>query len=140
MLTLARTGGFKIEKARKRLLETTQHILQVTQSVENLLPGGKGHLSTVRVRLLHAQVRRKILELARKYPDYYDIDTLGIPINDCDSIATICTFSASLVWNSLPAFGIYLREQEIVDFVAVWRLVAFYVGAPTEYVVRFLPD
>lgn len=29
--------------------------------------------------------------------------------------------------------GIWLRQQEILDYLALWRLVAHYVGTPTEY-------
>jgi hypothetical protein len=57
----------------------------------------------------------------------------GVPINDLDSIATIGTFSATIIYLSLPRQGIFLRKQEIIDYIALWRLIAHYVGAPTEY-------
>ena len=46
--------------------ETTQHILQCTQSVESIQPNGAGHASSIRVRLLHAAVRRRIMKLAQQ--------------------------------------------------------------------------
>lgn len=130
--TLARTGGFSTKVARGRLFETTQHILQCTKSIESIQPGGEGFASTIRVRLLHAAVRNRILKLAESRPDYYNVKEWGIPINDLDSIATIDTFSASLIWLSLPRQGIYLRQQEIVDYIALWRYIAYVIGAPTE--------
>lgn len=130
--TLARTGGFSTKVARGRLFETTQHILQCTKSLESIQPGGEGFASTIRVRLLHAAVRNRILKLAESRPDYYNLKEWGVPINDLDSIATIDTFSASLVWLSLPRQGIFLREQEIVDYIALWRYIAYVIGAPTE--------
>lgn len=130
--TLARTGGFSADVVRRRLLETLQHILQVSLSLDSIKPGGKGHVSSVRVRLLHASVRRRVLSLVKNRPEYYDIKKYGIPINDLDCIATIHTFSTSVVFLGLPRQGIFLRNQEIEDYIALWRLVAFYMGTPTD--------
>jgi len=66
---LSRTGGFSTKVAKGRMYETTQHILQVTNSIESIKPGGAGHASTVRVRLLHAAVRRRILKMAKEKPE-----------------------------------------------------------------------
>ena len=131
--TLARTGGFSTKVARGRLFETTQHILQCTKSLESIQPGGDGFASTIRVRLLHAAVRNRIMTLAKTKPGYYDVEAWGIPINDLDSMATIATFSATLIWLSLPRQGIYMRKQEIADYVALWRYVAYLVGCPTDH-------
>ncbi|KAF2768206.1 hypothetical protein EJ03DRAFT_274807 [Teratosphaeria nubilosa] len=131
--TLARTGGFSTKVARGRLFETTQHILQCTRSVESIQPGGDGWASTIRVRLLHAAVRKRILDLAKTQPDYYDTRAWGVPINDLDSMGTIATFSATLVWLSLPRQGIFMREQEKTDYIALWRWIAYVIGCPTEH-------
>jgi hypothetical protein len=131
--TLARTGGFGVKVARHRMFETTQHILQCTRSLESIKPGGEGFASSIRVRLLHSAVRRRIMKLAKGRPDYYNIKEFGIPINDLDSIGTIASFSAILIYLGFPRQGIFLRGQEIVDYVALWRLIAHYVGTPTDY-------
>lgn len=131
--TLARTGGFSTKVARRRLFETTQHILQCTRDLESIKPGGEGFASSIRVRLLHAAVRRRILALSEQRQGYYDVEAWGVPINDLDSIATIGTFSATLIWLSLPRQGIYLRQQEIEDYIALWRYIGHLLGTPTEY-------
>jgi ER-bound oxygenase mpaB/B'/Rubber oxygenase, catalytic domain len=129
---LARTGGFGVKVARHRLLETTQHILECTMSLESIKPGGAGFASSIRVRLLHAAVRQRIMKLAKTRPEYYNAEKYGIPINDLDCIATIGTFSATIIWLSLPRQGIWLCNQEIEDYIALWRLIAHYTGTPTE--------
>jgi hypothetical protein len=131
--TLARTGGFSPKVARKRLYETTQHILQVTKDIEAIKPGGEGWVSTVRVRLLHAAVRGRITKLVQSRPDYYNVEKNGIPVNDLDSIGTTATFSATLIWLSFPRQGIFLRRREIEDYIALWRYVAWVIGTPTEW-------
>jgi len=130
---LARTGGFSTKVAKHRLYETTQHILQVTKSLDSIKPGGAGHQSSIRVRLLHAAVRRRILKLAKEKPSYYSIEDYGIPINDLDCIGTIATFSSTLIWLGFPRQGIFLRQQEIEDYLALWRLVAHYLGTPSSH-------
>ncbi|KIY00284.1 uncharacterized protein Z520_03969 [Fonsecaea multimorphosa CBS 102226] len=130
---LARTGGFSVKVARHRLFETTQHILECTRSLESIQPGGDGFASSVRVRLLHAAVRQRIMHLTKTRPSYYSVEEYGIPINDLDCIATIGTFSATIIYLSLPRQGIWLRRQETEDYIALWRLIAYYVGTPTEY-------
>ncbi|PSN63536.1 hypothetical protein BS50DRAFT_499655 [Corynespora cassiicola Philippines] len=131
--TLARTGGFSTKMVRRRLFETLQHILQCTKSLESLQPGGEGHAASIRVRLLHAAVRQRIMKLAKQRPSYFNIDEWGIPINDLDQIATVGTFCATLIWVSFPRQGIFLREQEKVDYVALWRYIGYLLGTPTDH-------
>ncbi|KAF2464955.1 uncharacterized protein BDR25DRAFT_337297 [Lindgomyces ingoldianus] len=131
--TLARTGGFSTKIARRRLFETTQHILQCTKSLESIQPGGAGHASSIRVRLLHAAVRQRILKLAKQRPSYYSVEEWGIPVNDLDQIATIGTFCATLIWISFPRQGLFLREQEKIDYVALWRYIGYLLGTPTDH-------
>ncbi|KAF2114669.1 hypothetical protein BDV96DRAFT_613265 [Lophiotrema nucula] len=131
--TLARTGGFSTKVARRRLFETTQHILQCTKSLDSLKPGGDGHASSIRVRLLHAAVRQRIMKLANQRPSYYNVEEWGIPVNDLDQIGTIGTFCATLIWLSFPRQGLFLREQETADYVALWRYIGYLLGTPTYH-------
>ena len=73
------------------------------------------------------------MALTREKPEYYDVETLGIPINDLDCIATIGTFSATLIWLSLPRQGILVTRQEATDYIHLWRYVAYLMGTPTEH-------
>jgi hypothetical protein len=130
---LVRTGGFSPAAAQKRSFETAQWNLEIMRDLDSLKPGGDGWISTVRVRLLHSAVRSRIMKMAEAKPEYYSIKEYGIPINDFDSAGTICTFSAAPVWFSLPAQRIRLREQEIVDYIALWRYIAFLIGAPEQF-------
>ncbi|GAB1312923.1 ER-bound oxygenase mpaB/mpaB'/Rubber oxygenase catalytic domain-containing protein [Madurella fahalii] len=130
--TLNRTGGFGVKIVRRRLLETFQHVLDVTRSLRSIQPGGQGFASSIRVRLLHASVRRRILALVRSQPDYYSLAEHGVPINDLNSIATITAFSATLIWISFPRQGIRLGAGEVADYLALWRYVAHLLGTPTH--------
>ncbi|GAW13243.1 hypothetical protein ANO14919_026230 [Xylariales sp. No.14919] len=128
--TLGRTGGFDVKVVRRRLLETVQHTLNVHRDLKSIQPGGDGFVNSVRVRLLHAAVRRRITQIAAVQPRYYDTASYGVPINDLDSMGTISVFSAAPIWLGLPRQGIRLREQEISDYLALWRYVAYIMGVP----------
>ncbi|KAF8533188.1 hypothetical protein BDD12DRAFT_810380 [Trichophaea hybrida] len=84
-------------------------------SLDSIKIGGAGHKSSVKVRLLHAVVRKRKLKLHAENPGYYNLQWDGIPINDLDLIVTILSFSASLVWVSLPRQGLFLRNQEALS-------------------------
>ncbi|KAL8972708.1 MAG: hypothetical protein Q9183_000393 [Haloplaca sp. 2 TL-2023] len=48
-------------------------------------------------------------------------------------VATIGTFSASLLFLSLPRQGIWLRRHEMDDYIALFRYVAYLTGTPNEF-------
>ncbi|MCJ1231251.1 hypothetical protein MMC12_007928 [Toensbergia leucococca] len=129
--TITRTGGFGTKVAKRRILETFQWILQCTESLEAIQPGGSGHASSIRVRLLHAAVRQRIMRIAQQRPDYYNVEKFGVPINDLDCIETICAFSVQMIYLSLPRQGIWMREREIIDYIAFFRWVGYLCGTPT---------
>ncbi|KAL8679723.1 MAG: hypothetical protein Q9186_003995 [Xanthomendoza sp. 1 TL-2023] len=104
-----------------------------TRDLPSIQPGGAGHASSIRVRLLHAAVRQRILRLAEQNPKYYDVQKWGVPINDLDCVATIGTFSATLVWLSFPRQGIWLRRREVEDYMALFRYIAYLTGTPHEF-------
>lgn len=133
MEVLVRTGGFSTSKLLGRLLETFQWLVEVTNNLASIQPGGSAHITTVRVRLLHASVRHRVRKLAAKYPGYYDEETYGVPVNTLDSIHSISTFSSNQLWLQLPRFGVVPSQQEKEDYIAVMRYVAYLLGTPHDY-------
>ncbi|KFA47808.1 hypothetical protein S40293_09041 [Stachybotrys chartarum IBT 40293] len=130
---LVRTGGFSVRALRQRLMATFQLILQVSESIEALQPGGSGHSTAVRVRLLHSSVRNRIMKLAKEKPDYFDLATYGPPANHLDSIHSIATFAANHMWLQLPQMGVFPTDQDKADYIALWRYVGYLLGTPDEY-------
>jgi hypothetical protein len=130
---LVRTGGFSTRVLWGRLLETFQWLLQVTKSLDEVQPGGEGFRSTVRVRLLHSSVRRRILQLVDRRPEYYDVNKFGIPVNTMDSIHSITTFCLNPMFLQLPRMGIKPLQQEKEDYLALFRYIAHVIGIPIEY-------
>jgi hypothetical protein len=129
----ARTGGFAIKNLLSRVIETFTWVSQVTTSLESIQPGGEGHTSTIRVRLLHASVRQRILKLAASCPEYFSVEKYGAPVNDLDSMHAIVLFCCMPIWDSFPKMGIYPSKQEITDFIALFRYISYVTGTPNEY-------
>jgi hypothetical protein len=131
--TLSKTGGFGVQVTRRRLLETLQHFLEVNEDIEAVKPGGRGFASSVRVRLLHAMVRRRIMRLAAETPSYFDTEALGAPINDLHQMGTISVYSTAVLFVALPAQGVRLSERQTADYLALWRWVGHVMGTPVDY-------
>ncbi|KAG9232759.1 hypothetical protein BJ875DRAFT_465899 [Amylocarpus encephaloides] len=129
----ARTGGFAVRNLLSRVIETFTWVVHVTTSLESIQPGGEGHTSTIRVRLLHASVRQRITRLVESRPQYFDIKKHGSPVNDLDSMHAIALFCCMPMWDSLPKMGVYPTKQEITDFIALFRYISYLTGTPTSY-------
>ena len=57
---------------------------------------------------------------------YYDVEKHGIPINDLDCIYPVGTYSSNLISRQ----NIYPRQQEVVDYIALFRYITLLVGTP----------
>jgi hypothetical protein len=129
---LVKTGGFSTRVLLQRLLETFQWLLQVTKDLDAIKPGGEGHTATIRVRLLHASVRHRMMKLAASKNGYFDLQKNGVPINSADSMHSIATFGCNPIWLQLPRLGITPTAQEAEDYMALFRYVAYVIGTPHE--------
>ncbi len=98
--------------------------------------GGRRRLaSAVRVRLLHTNVRRRVLKLVQRRrnettglaANAYSVEKNGVPINQEDMLATLCAFSVAPL-AMLQRIGISPTAQEREDLIALWRHVGFYMG------------
>lgn len=130
---LTRTGGLSSANLLRRMRETLLWLLEITDSPESLRPNGRGFVLTVKVRLLHASVRRRIRNMALANPSYFDEDKYGVPINAFDSVLTMTFFCCNPIWIQLPRLGLRVRSGEAEDFVALYRLIGHLLGVPDEF-------
>lgn len=107
--------------------------MEATDSLASIQPGGKGHASTIQIRLLHARVRHQIAEAARLRPAYHDSDRHGIPVNTHDTVLTLAFFCCKSIWVQFPRLWVYPHADEIDDFVALWRYLGHLIGLPSEH-------
>lgn len=114
-------------RMQERLEDTFALLAQGLTQLDALRPvTGEGWKACLRVRFLHAKVRRAIL--AKKGERRWDSDSLGIPINEEDMAATLLAFSFNSLLGVETILGFPLSERERLDFLHVWRYMGWLLG------------
>lgn len=119
------------KQVQTRLFDTGGFLLQCMTNEHNcfipassLRPGANGWKMALQVRALHAKVRRSILKSSKNW----DIDLLGIPINQEDMAATLLAFSVNVLNGIEFIAGRPLDYQSQADYLALWRYIGWIIG------------
>jgi hypothetical protein len=121
---LALSGRLK-ERADRRLAETGNFVTAVT-ALDGLRPGGLGWQLVLKVRLMHAEVRRLVLGSGR-----WSREEWAEPINQHDMLATILLFSSVFV-GGVRHFGVHVSREEADDYQHLFRWVGELIGVAPE--------
>jgi hypothetical protein len=107
--------------AQRRVAETTSWWIDATAQ-DGMSRFGAGFKNTLRVRVLHAIVRRSLL--AR---DTWDRDTLGTPLNQVDMQATYLGFSVVHLM-ALRVSGVVVSRRDAEGMMHLWRYIGWVMG------------
>jgi phage-related protein len=118
-------SGQLMHRASQRLKDTTRYVFAVCQP-DGLSRSSEGFAMTVRVRLIHAQVRRLLLESGQWRSEQW-----GAPINQCHMAATNLMFSVGVL-NGLSRLGYRFERVEREALVHLWRYAGYLLGVDTE--------
>lgn len=123
--TLAAAGPLT-SGTTQRLGETGKWLVDVTE------PGGmerfgKGFATTLRVRLVHALVRRHL----QSRPEW-DAMQWGLPINQVDMLSTYLAFGPVTLSGS-RLFGLWYNRQDSAAFVHLWRYIGWLMGVDEDW-------
>lgn len=118
--TLVLTGALS-GSAHKRVAETAAWWLACTAD-GGMAVEAEGHRQTVRVRLMHALVRRRLT-----CSPQWDADWLGLPINQVDMQATYLAFCAVQLLG-LRMTGMLISEEDADAVMHLWRLIGWLMG------------
>jgi hypothetical protein len=116
------------QNTTQRLLETGQFTLEVMHP-RAFEPQGKGIVSALKVRLMHAIVRYHILRNGRWNPAW------GMPVNQEDMAGTNSAFSY-ITLRGLDKLGIAWTKAEGESFLHLWKVIGYLMGVETE----LMPD
>ena len=130
--TLLRTGALE-KGSNKRFAETMQWAMDVI-SDGGLAPLGVGYRSTLRVRLIHALVRRHVAAM----PDWR-ADEWGLPVNQTDMAATLV---GALIAPPVGAIGMgIVPTPGDLDAIAhLTRYVGWLIGVQDEWLPHSFRD
>ena len=112
----------RLETAGPHRLAETGRFVHAVSAPGGMRVGAEGWRTTLKVRLMHAQVRRLALRSPR-----YDVPAWGLPINQHDMLSTILLFS-TVFTEGLELLGLRVTAAEKEDYIQLWRLVAHVIG------------
>jgi hypothetical protein len=112
-----------------RLGETGKWLQDVTE------PGGlsrfnSGFITTIRVRLVHALIRRQL----QSRPQWRS-EKWGIPINQIDMLATYLAFGPVTLTGS-RLFGVPVSKKESAAILHLWRYIGWLSGLEEKWLVE----
>ena len=116
----------RLEQQASRRLNETARFVQAVCRTRGMRPGADGWQIAIRVRLIHAQVRRMILKSGRWRPELW-----GAPINQHDTAGTSLLFSLSVIVG-LRSFGMHIDDEEAEGFIQLWRYIGHVLGIDPE--------
>jgi hypothetical protein len=120
------TGQLR-EQASRRLNETSRYVVEVCRR-GGLKPGAPGAVITLKVRLMHAQVRRMILRSGR-----WNENQWGTPANQHDMAGTLLLFS-QVALEGLAQFGFQFTHTERDEIYQLWRYAGHLMGTEEELI------
>eukprot|EP00957_Ditylum_brightwellii_P137078 10452197-Ditylum_brightwellii.AAC.1 len=101
----------------------------------SLRPGSNGWSAALRVRHLHARVRRSILSQSassmRETKIAWDKAKLGVPINQEDMAGTLLAFSINVIEGIEFIAGTDMAQNDQLDYLALWRYLGWLLGIDT---------
>lgn len=121
-------SGQLMHRASQRLKDTTRYVFSVCQP-DALSRFSEGFAATVRVRLIHAQVRRLLLESGQWRDDGW-----GAPINQCHMAGTNLMFSVGVL-DGLSRLGYRFNRMEREAVVHLWRYAGYLLGIDSELLI-----
>ena len=118
------SGRLQAQTARR--LNETARFVQAVCRPGGMRRGGDGLHITVKVRLMHAEVRRMILASGR-----WDAALWGAPINQHDMSATTLLFSLAVI-EGTRVLGLDVEHEEAERYTQLWRYVGWVIGCDRE--------
>jgi hypothetical protein len=116
------TGRLR-EHGVRRLQQNNRHMVEIFIP-GGLELGGDGWKLSVRVRLVHGQIRKLLAE-----SDDWDEEAWGVPISAAHVGHAITAFSARLL-EHLKSLGGRFDDAERASFMQVWRYSGYLMGIP----------
>lgn len=121
------------EQAARRLNETARFVQAVCRP-GGMRPFADGWQITLKVRLIHAQVRKMILSSGR-----WNGEAWGVPVNQHDLAGTTLLFSVSII-DGLRRLGMRVSADDAEAYVHLWRWTGRTIGVDADLLPTSEPD
>jgi hypothetical protein len=121
-------SGHLVHRASQRLKDTTRYVFAISQP-DGLSRFSEGFKMTVKVRLIHSQVRRLLRQSGQWREDLW-----GAPINQCHMAGTNLLFSVGVL-DALRRIGYLFKAAEREALIHLWRYAGYLLGVEDELLV-----
>ena len=113
----------------RRLKQNNRHLIEI------FMPGGlerdgDGWRLSVRIRMVHAQIRRLL-----KHSEDWDAGSWGVPLSAAHVGFAITAFSARLL-KHMKNLGAEYNNEDRKSFMEVWRYSGYLMGIPETILFR----
>ena len=117
------TGRVTTRHGLRRIRQNTRHFIEI------MLPGaldrhGEGWKLSVRIRLVHAQVRRLL-----RTSGNWDEAEFGVPLSAAHMALSSANFSATMLYQA-QRLGARPDAESRASFMQIWRYASWLVGSP----------
>lgn len=121
--------GKLVDQGVRRLKQNNRHLIEI------FVPGGLDRRSdgwklSVRIRLMHAQVRRLLT-----HSSDWDAAAWGVPLSAAHIAYATAAFSALLLKRA-EMLGVRLSDEERVSFMMIWRYSGHLMGVVPELLFK----
>jgi len=116
----------RLEAQAPRRLAETGRFVQAISEPRGMVVGADGYQITLKVRYMHAQVRRMIERSGR-----WNEAAWGRPINQHDMAGTTLLFSIALI-DGLRTLGARVPREAADDYLHLWRVIGRLMGVDEE--------
>lgn len=123
---LVLTGAYAGESAKSRFLETAAFWVDVSEP-GGLAPGGAGWKTTMRVRIMHVFVRRRLLQ----HPEWR-LQDWGVPISQGDALITLMAGCVAPGF-ALRIAGFRTSGDDILAMMHFWRYIGYLMGVQPRW-------
>ncbi|EAP98578.1 hypothetical protein JNB_00380 [Janibacter sp. HTCC2649] len=121
---LAATGALTGDNSQRRLAETQSWVLGLMQPGA-LRPGAEGWRQTVHVRVMHALVNAN-------FEDGWDVERIGLPINQSDQAGTLGLFDGALLVGC-RSLGVPIPRADAHAVTHLWKFAGWLMGVDSDF-------
>lgn len=123
------TTGRIIDRGVHRLAQNIKHLYEI-MIPEGLERDGEGWKLSVRIRLIHGQMRQLFSQSGQ-----WDADAYGVPLHAGHIGLASALFSEQLMTHT-RRLGVRMTEEERASFMHIWRCSAWLMGVPETILFR----
>jgi hypothetical protein len=127
------SGAYTDERTKHRFLETASFWIDVSEP-GGLEPGAPGREATMRVRIMHVFVRRRLM----KHPEW-DLEAWGVPISQADAVLTLLGGSVA-PGLAMQVMGYRTSVADIEAMMHFWRYVGHLMGVRPRWFPQNVAD